>query len=1202
MFRMKVVLLFLVAFILGFAGAVNAQVDTGSISGTVRDSSGGAVPGAAVTATNLATTAVRSTESGAVGQFTVQGLIPGMYKVVITSGNFKTFTETVEVVVGAGKSVNAQLEVGAASIVVEVAASSSSTEVNTQTQELSQLVDSSQLAQLPSLNRNPYDFVILSGNVSNGDNTTGSMASAQTLSSRGVGYSINGQRQSGTEILLDGVENVAVFGVNAGQLVPADSIQEFSIITNNFGAEYGRASGGVVNVDTKSGTNEFHGSAFEYNRLSAYTANTFDNDVNDTPKGTYTRNQFGFNFGGPIVKQKLFAYFSGEWTRVRSAASETEDVFDPAFTSLLPANSASYFSTYGTGALPSSSVTTAGQLVAAGTFGTTAGVNNPFPLLNGTGVIPASTPVLDTVNFSAPFDAGGGVPQNTYSLLGRLDYNMNSKTQMFFRLARYREDDFLGAVTYSPYPAYDTGGLNDADSYLFSLSHSFSPNILSNSKISFTRFNTATNFDQSLTNTPNLYLNTTTAQSSNPVDGNIIQLPGLQNSTSGTGGLPFGGPQNTLQFNQDLAWTKGRHTIRFGGEFTYIQLNVAYGAYTQAVEALGNDLPGSFNSLLNAGAITDSTGAFASPIIQFTGRVDPNGVLPCATDIYGNSIQTPACTVTPPLTSASPARSYRYKDWALYAQDSFKLTRRLTINYALRYEHFGVQHNNNQQLDSNFYQGSGLFAQSVRDGSVQIAPDSPVGQFWAPRWGTPAPRVGFAYDLTGDGKTALRGGYGISYERNFGNVTYNASFNPPASAALSDVCNPNNNDVVTNCPYTVTNSSLGPLGSPGPPTALTPVELRDNQANINVASTQFWSMAVERQLAPSTLLAVSYSGAHSVHLYDIANINLVGSGQAYLGDPLVTGSSPDGTETCPFSNPTTGVPTCYTRLNSQYSNINRRGSDGVGTYNALNVKFQTQDIHHTGLSIVANYTFSHSLDDLSDTFSGSESAASLGYTDVTHPQLDYGNSDGDVKHRFVISPMWQTPWFKTGRGFAPQVLGGWSISAIYTVRSGIPFSIYDVTDLLNFYVIPRLTPATPITNWTVASNPTQVGPNQYVGLNVPAAALIGPLNPTLGISDFGPYPANMTGRNQFRGPGAWNADLALQKSFSLTERFHLLFRAEAFDLFNHHNYYVNAEDNYTGQGAGPEQVIEEKGGLGNGALGGNHDERRFLQLSLRLQF
>ncbi len=1216
--RMMQFMLSLAALVLVFSCTVNAQVNTGSINGTVHDSSGAAIVGASITATNVATSEQHTTVSGNIGQYTLQGLLPGSYKLKVTNTSFKTLETTLEVTVGSPMTFNPQLEVGSSTTVVEVTAASG-TEVNTQTQELSQLVDTNQLTQLPSLNRNPYDFVVLSGNVSNADNTTSSMNSSQTTESRGVGFAINGQRESGVEILLDGVENVAVFGVNAGQLVPSDSIQEFSVITNNFGSEFGRASGGIVNVDTKVGTNDYHGSLFGYNRLSAYTANTFANDSQNAvagsdvaPKGIYTRNQFGFNAGGPIIKNKLFASFSMEWTRVRSAAAETEDVFDPAFMALMPANVQAYWSKYGTGALPSSGTVTLDQVQANGGFGQTCNTatppvctNNPIPFLNGipgTGgisTIPGSTPVFDTINFNAPFDAGGGVPQNTYSLVGRLDYNLSSKTQMFFRFAQYNENDFAGADGYTPYPQYDVGGKDVDDSGLFSINHSFTDSVLSNTKLSFTRFNSANSFNQALTSTPNLFLNTTTAQSTDPVTGNIIQLPGLQNSTTGTGGLPFGGPQNTLQLVEDLAWTKGRHTMRYGGEFTYIQLNVGYGAYAQSVEALGAALPDSFNSLFNAGSVTDpSSGAYASPIIQFTARVDAAGALPCPTDIYGNAIQPePAsCQVQPPLSAANYNRSYRYKDWALYAQDSFKITRRLTLNYGIRYEHFGVQHNNKQNLDSNFYAAPGGFADAVRNGGIFLTQQSPTGQFWANRWGTPAPRIGFAYDVFGDGKTALRGGFGMSYERNFGNVTFNASFNPPSSAVLSDICTESNSMVGPGCGIFVTTNNTGPLGQPGAATGLTPVELRDNDANANVAQTQFWSLGMERQIIPNTLLAVYYSGAHGVHLYDINNINLLGSGQEYAGDPLVVDPA------CPYTNPATGDNVCYTRLNSQYTNINRRGSAGVSTYNAMNVKFQTQNIHHTGLTLVANYTWSHTLDDLSTTFSESESAASLGYTNVLDPQLDYGNSDYDVRQRFVLSPIWQTPWFKNGRGFKTQALGGWNISGIYTVRSGIPFSYYDLSDLLNYYVIPRLTPATPITQWKVSGSPTQIGTNTFLGLTVPEAASVGPLNPALGISDFGPYPANMTGRNAFRGPGAWNFDAAIQKDFKLTERFGLQFRAEGFDVFNHHNYYVFAGNNYTFEGTGTNQVIEFKGGLGSAALGGNHDERRFGQFSLRLTF
>ncbi|MGC2329870.1 MAG: TonB-dependent receptor [Candidatus Acidiferrales bacterium] len=1197
-----------------------SQAETGSITGTVTDSTGAVIPGATVTAKSVATSAERTVQSGPTGRYVIEGLIPGIYQVTASSGNFQPFKSQAEVTVGGTVTLDAQLSVSGTTTTVEVVGAGGTT-VNTQTQELSQLVGTTQMAQLPSLNRDPYDFVGLSGNVSNGDETSNggapnaTMTVGQSITGYGVGYSLNGQRETGTEILLDGVENIGVFSEVAGQSVPAYSIQEFSIITNNYGPEYGRASGGVVNVESKHGTNDIHGDAFEFNRLSAYTANTYANVANDVPKGIYTRNNFGYDAGAPIIKNKLFAFFSEEFVRVRSDSQQTEEILDPSFVSLLPSNIQEYFTKFGTGAdTPSGTVTTAGQLAANSStnsgFPLVGGVP-VFPLINGVTPVSPTQPVFDVVNFAAPFNAGGGVPQNTYNLLGRVDYNMTDKTTMFFRYARYREDDFPGSSFYSPYPQYDVGGTNDDDSALLSLTHVFSDNLLSTTKVSFTRFDTEASFDNALTQTPNLYLSTSSyAEQIDYVSNNVVQLPGLENTAEGSGGLPFGGPQNTLQLSHDVAWTKGRHTMHFGGEYTYIQLNVAYGAYYQANEVLGSDLGPSLSSLVNAGGDMNA-GVFASPTLQFQARVNAEGALPCATDAYGNEITTPACTVTPPLPAASPARSYRYNDWAIYGGDSFRLTRRLTLNYGLRWEHYGVQHNNHTDLDSNFYPGAGSYPENVADGGVSLTSQSSIGEFWKPRWGTLGPRVGFAYDLFGNGRTALRGGFGISYERNFGNVTYNASFNPPASAVVSANCSANSitGAIGTNCLNFVTNNDLGPLGQPGPPTALTPSELRDDGVNNEVAQTQFWSLDLQHQLAGNTLVDVSYSGAHGVHLYDLENINMIGAAQEYLGAPLLTGTDPVSGTTCPYSNPVTDVPTCYTRLNSQYAAINLRGSSGISSYNALNVKLQTQNIHNTGLTLITNYTYAHSLDDLSTTFSDDLAQGSLGYTNVLDPKLDYGNSDFDIRHRIVISPIWQTPWFKGGSGWQSEALGGWAIARVFTAHTGVPFSIYDESYLINFYSIPRLTPSTPITEYHTGT-PVQLLdsmgnpiPNTFSGLTVPAPAAIGPLNPTLGLSDFGPYPADMTGRGAFRSPGSWNDDLSISKNFKLTERFNLEFRAEAFNIFNHHNFYVNPDDNYIGEPTtSPLQVIEEKGGLGSEAVGGNTDERRFGQFALKLTF
>jgi hypothetical protein len=531
-----------------------------------------------------------------------------------------------------------------------------------------------------------------------------------------------------------------------------------------------------------------------------------------------------------------------------------------------------------------------------------------------------------------------------------------------------------------------------------------------------------------------------------------------------------------------------------------------------------------------------------------------------------------------------------------------------------------VQHNNNQSLDSNFYfgQGSNVFEQT-RNGQVFNAQQE--GGFWQPQWGTFGPRVGFAYDVFGDGKTSLRGGFGISYERNFGNVTFNSSFNPPASAVLASACAAETGYTPATYPgcttALVTNNDLGPLGlSSTPPTTLPPVELRFVDNKIRVAQTQFWSLDLQRELAHNTILELGYSGAHGVHLYDLNNVNSEGMGQEYLGDPLVgTGTVPG--ETCNPNFSSNGA--CLTPSNSQYAAINERGSGGTSSYNAMNIKLQTQNLHKTGLTLVANYTWSKSLDDTSSTFSDSIQGGSgvgygsLGYTLAANPKLDWGPSDYDVRNRFVVSPIWQTPWYKGERGVG-EALGGWSLVGVFTARTGVPFTVYDASNDFNFYTFPRLAPATAITNYHVSGNPQAIGANTYSLLTVPLPAnLINgntaetPYNTALGISDFGPFPANMTGRNAFRGPGAWNLDAAVNKDFKLTERYGLTFRAEGFNIFNHHNMYTDTQvlayftpnpgSTYT-----PLTVTGLKGGLNTIAEGGNNDERRFGQFSLRFTF
>src|SRR5215469_7119146 len=257
--RLLFFIILLITVATGFhAAPALAQVESGTISGTVHDATGAVVAGATVTAKNVATSTERTIQTGENGQYNLPGLAPGVYEITVASTGFASFKARAELTVGGQTSIDAQLSVSGQATTVEVVAGATTT-VNTETQEIAEVISPTQIAQLPSLNRNVYDFVSTAGNVSAGDRM--GSASDQNTGTRGVGYVINGQRSSGSEILLDGAENVDLFTATVGQSVSPDVVQEYRIVTNNFEAQYGRASGGVVNVLTKAGTDNFHGTA-----------------------------------------------------------------------------------------------------------------------------------------------------------------------------------------------------------------------------------------------------------------------------------------------------------------------------------------------------------------------------------------------------------------------------------------------------------------------------------------------------------------------------------------------------------------------------------------------------------------------------------------------------------------------------------------------------------------------------------------------------------------------------------------------------------------------------------------------------------------------------------------------------------------------------------------------------------------------------
>lgn len=1119
------------------------QTETGQITGTVTDATGAVVAGAKVEATSASTGVTRETTTNSAGIYTIPSLKPDTYDVTITLSGFQRVTQRMVVSVGGKTDVSVQLAVGSASETVEVTGSTENA-VNTENQTLSETITGQQIELLPtSPTRNPYALVGVSGNVTE-DNS----------SIRGAGYAINGLRSASTDILLDGAENVNTFSATVGQKIPLDSVQEFSVLTNNFTAEYGRASGGVVNLVTKSGSNTFHGSAYEYNRVAALSANTFQNDATSTPKGGFTRNDFGFALGGPVIKNKLFFFNNTEWIRVRSSSPTNYTIIDPGSVASFGAASQAYFSAYG-------KLAPGVRTIASGPCSTTL----------------ANSPTCDSIVFNVPADSGGGNPENTTMEVARIDYNFSPNTTLFGRYASYKELDFPGVVNSSPYAGYNTGQTNYDQNFEISLSHFFSPNLGNTLKATYNRLNGPVQPLATAPISPTLYIDPSV--DSVTLSGNQFPLvfPGYNQTAPGLG-LPFGGPQNLYQFYDDLSWTVGRHQFKFGGQYVHLRDNRVFGAYENPVEILGTDVNSGLADLLSGN------------IYQFQGAVYPQGKFPCPKNATGKTLVSPACTLTLPVSAPAFERNYHYNDGAVYAQDSWKIRPRFTLNLGVRWEYYGVQHNANPALDSNFVFGSGANEfEQIRNGSVQLAQNG--GVFWKPSYTNFAPRVGFAWDVFGDGKTSLRGGYSIGYERNFGNVTFNAIQNPPNYAVVSLISAAANGGVGDVPSLPVFTDVAGPLAGTGTK-ALPAVSQRAINQNIKTAYAETWSLSVDRRVGKG-VFSVAYAASHGVHLYDIANVNPATGGSVYLGDGRAAN-----------------------RINYQYSNMNFRSDNGYSHYNALNVKYGATNLFKRGLGVTANYTWSHALDNLSSTFSDGNGATTsgiyqLGYLDAFNPRLNFGNADFDIRHRFNLAWTWETPWLKSsGNAFARNALGGWGLGSILSIRSGSPFSIYDSTHF-NGTANPMWIPpsAIPRTGTSVSAGqnlfdyialPNTGGTVSNLGVALGIPTCTGLFHTGCTYSTNGqPYPE----RNQYFGPGYWNLDMNFYKTFKLTERFGLQFRGEFYNILNHHNLYVTTENlNVKSLSSQNTPFIQtEKGGI-YGLAGQPSDERRNIQFGLKLIF
>ena len=1074
-----------------FVPSAFAQAEAGQITVRVSDPQGALVSGATVSAVNVATgVGTLGVRTNSDGVAILVALKSGLYDVTVNGTGFAPAVQRVQVTVGGRLTVDISLAVQAQPEVVTVIGSQG-VEVNVTTQQLSDVVARNQLAELPTLTRNPYDFVGLSSNVFPEQDLPDTATTF--ITTRGTGFAINGQRAASTNILLDGGENNSTFDATVGQTIPLDAVEEFRVITSDFDPQYGRATGGIVNVATRAGSNLLHGTLYEFNRISALATNNFFNNANGIAKGVFTRNQFGYSVGGAVLKDKLFFFSSTEWIRVRSTQDQIALVPTPQFLAISDPNTQAFFNAFPLKTPINGTTITASQVLPTGATGAFA-------------ALPANFPVFGQVIFPEPVDIGAGLPQNTVETVGRVDYNLNCNTSMYWRYAFSNGDFPFGTNTFSPFVGFDTPINTRDQNILYNVTHNFSPVWVASFKGVFNRLNQ----DQPLGAQP---VGPTLFMRGIPTTINTfpVAFPGYNPFSPGTA-IPFGGPQNLTQLYGDAIWSHGVHQIKFGGTFIHIQDNRTFGAYETAVETLGTSVDQALNNFIGG------------QLQQFQVAVNPQG-------------QFPGGTITLPVTSPQFSRSNRFNEAAFYVGDNWKVMPNFTLNLGLRWDYFGVQHNKNQQLDSNFYFGPGAnFFERTQNGQVLIAPNSPTGGLWANNWRNFGPRLGFAWDIFGNGTASLRGGWGIAYERNFGNVTFNVIQNPPAYAVASVVAGV---DVGT-IPITLNN--FGTLGGTG--TAVLPrSSLRAVDPDIEPAHAQFWSLAFEKELGWQSVLRVAWSGSRGINLFDIANINLPGSA-SFVG----------GTGTA--------------RVNSQFSNINWRSARGNSFYNALIVSYNTPLIKRFGLQLTANYTFSRQMDNLSTTFSEAFNNFNLGYLDPWDPRLDWGPSDTDIRNRGVVGLIWDTPQHvfsnmnccganttSWGQRALNALVNGWTFTGIFTAHSGTPFSIFDCTNGITTCV--RLVQTAPIATSVASSAPQDsTTPDVFHLIDTSTQTPGVFVNPATGISDVGPFPANTTGRNRFRGPGFWNLDAGLYKSFRFTERTSLQLRLEAYNVFNHANMFV----------------------------------------------
>ncbi|MEO6803111.1 MAG: TonB-dependent receptor [Granulicella sp.] len=1030
-------------------GIANAQGTTAQIVGKVADQSGAVIPNATIDVRNTGTGLARTVTSSATGEYAIPSLPVGSYSLKAVAVGFKTYSQSgINLEGGQQARLDVSLQIGSTSETVEVSAQAA--QVDTSSATLRTEIDSTQIKELPLNTRNTLQLMTLVpgvGNASTGGAASSSLPAAVTNQRSGPLLTVNGSRVNGSEISLDGAILVTALYNRPANLPNPDSIGEFSLITNSAGAEYGHASGGAFVAISKSGTNSFHGSVWEFFRNDALNARNWFAPV-PAVKPILKQNQFGVAFGGPILRDKAFFFGTYEGLRIHQVSLQS-------LSTLTAAERTGDFSAIATKLHDPSGNIYVGNQIPKSAW-------DPLSVNFMNNYIPVADPATGNQfrgQFSTP------ITGNQYTVRG--DYKVTKRDLAYVRFFRTNNTTYTYSGNNTSYTNFSepNQGITGRDT------HTFTSNIIGDFGYSHTHI-TTNGTPQGKLLSPQSMGGLYGTQGFNVAPN--VSLSGIGTFSSGYQDYEDTGLE---QIDAKLSWIKGKHLFSFG----YLGLHITEDLNWPSTSTSGNP---TFNGTITGNVLSDFLIGHPSNWAQnvpFTGLEKT----------FGHSI---------------------------YAQDDYKVTHRLTVNIGLRYDLMLPWTEAN--LDS-------AVATFNPDFHSTRIPNAPAGIGFAGDPGIPngliytdktdfAPRLGFSYDVSGNGTTAIRGGYGIFYNAPGAITQANGIESPPFQPQLSFVPNPTLSSFSDPYKGTGLTNPFPYKFDPSNPLFPFPSQFYAPDPHLKNGYMQQYNLNVQHQFPKDFLVQAGYVGGHGNRLW---------YGHQGNAAPYSTGGTASNAQSRrPF-------------LPLLVGGITSISDIGYSNYNSLQVTARKR--LSAGYTMQVAYTYAKSLD--AGSYADVDSATEQNPYDLLIPE--YARSDFNQTHLLRVNGVWDLPKFER-LGIARYAIGGWELSGLVNYSSGTPFSVTtgsaapwlgsgrDIGALRLNKIGNPCAGCGSRTSWTTTGYFSQ-------------AAYVSPLVTAVGT--FG-----NSGRNSLTGPSYFDTDMSFVKNFPFlkTEGSHVQFRADVFNLFN----------------------------------------------------